>query len=284
MRSDRPLPECGRSSSDKSLCCCLQMSITRIPGWNSIGVTLDEWRATMWLLMALFCLLSVTTAVAGSFMIEPVKLTLSDAKPSSVLRVENRGDAMITVQLKAMAWSQADNQDQLTDSRELIATPPVFRLRPGQQQVVRVALLRPADEHRELPYRLLLDEVPPPPAADFRGLQMALRISMPVFVEPRTRMASMNPCTEFRVARDGPAAARLVLANRGQAHLQFKTLHLGTPPSMLLSHDKAFYLLPGQQRELPLKLTAGLSSAQPLMFRAQTASGDVECHVPVAAN
>ncbi len=255
-------------------------------------------------------------AHAGSFFIDPVRVLLSESKPSAVMRVENRGSATITVQLKAMSWSQSGNRDQLADSRELLATPQVFRLRPGQVQVVRVALLRPVDDRRELAYRLLLDEVPPPPAADFRGLQMALRISMPVFVQPRAPAAATLDV--MMVERDGQR--QLQLSNRGQAHLQLTglSLHLpeaagialvanaapatnGLPPSdpsqvvhsslqtqgpraaqALQVHDKTLYLLAGQQRELSLPDQPMLATGMPMQLRAQTEAGAQAWPVPAA--
>ncbi len=226
-----------------------------------------------------YLLCAAGAASAGSFSIDPVRIQLSEAKPSAVMRVENRGDAPITVQLQAMSWTQSGNQDQLAISRELLATPPVFRLRPGQVQVVRVALLGPVDAKRERAFRLLLDEVPPPPAAEFRGLQMALRISMPVFVQARTPAAASLAATV--VERDGQRQLHLI--NRGHAHLQLTGLQLQAEPSStpsLYSHDKTLYLLPGQQRELPLPGQFSLAAGQVLNLRAQTESGAQAWPVP----
>lgn len=218
-------------------------------------------------------------ASAGSFSIDPVRIQLSEAKPSAVMRVENRGDATITVQLQAMSWTQSGNQDQLTISRELLATPQVFRLRPGQVQVVRVALLGQVDATRERAFRLLLDEVPPTPPADFRGLQMALRLSMPVFVQARTPAAASLAATV--VERDGQRQLQLV--NRGHAHLQLTGMQLQAQPAAtpsLYSHDKTLYLLPGQQRELALPAQFPLAAGQVLNLQAQTDSGAQEWPVP----
>ncbi len=226
-----------------------------------------------------FMLCVAGASSAGSFSIDPVRIQLSEAKPSAVMRVENRGDAPVTVQLQAMSWSQSGNQDQLAISRELLATPQVFRLRPGQVQVVRIALLGPVDATRERAFRLLLDEVPPPPMAEFRGLQMALRISMPVFVQARTAAASSLAAAV--VERDGQRQLQLI--NRGHAHLQLTGLQLQVKPAStpsLYSHDKTLYLLPGQQRELPLPGQFPLAAGQVLHLQAQTESGAQEWPVP----
>lgn len=238
----------------------------------------------LFLLMLFAPLLCVAPAAsAGSFSIDPVRIVLSEARPSAVMRVENRGDAAITVQLQALSWSQSANRDELSASRELLATPQVFRLRPGQVQVVRIALLRPVDDKRELAYRLLLDEVPPPPAADFRGLQMALRISMPVFVQPRT--SATAELAAAVVERDGHR--RLQLVNRGQAHVQLGSLSLqslqqasGSSAATLYAHDKTVYVLAGQQHEVALPAGLAWPTGASLRLLAQTSDGEQQWPVP----
>lgn len=226
------------------------------------------------LLAHLLC--AANPARAGSFSIDPVRIFLSESRPSAVMRVENRGDAAITVQLQAMSWSHTDNRDQLAISRELLATPQVFRLRPGQVQVVRVALLRPVDDQRELAYRLLLDEVPPPPAADFRGLQMALRISMPVFVQPRA--AAVDALAATVIERDGQR--QLQLSNRGRVHVQLTGLSLQATGRPLYHHDKTIYVLPGQQREFALPASVVWPNDEALNLQAQTPRGAQQWPVP----
>jgi fimbrial chaperone protein len=248
--------------------------------------------------LLVFLMDAACPAIAGSFSIDPVRIALSEAKPSAVMRVENRADAAITVQLQVMSWSQSGNRDELAISRELLATPQVFRLRPGQVQVVRIALLRPVDDNRELAYRLLLDEVPPAPAADFRGLQVALRLSMPVFVQPRAAAAAALSAAV--IERDGQR--QLQLTNRGQAHLQLtdltlqamqspgsgSLLHAGLPPEpsapTLYLHDKAVYVLPGQQRELPMPAAAALPNGASLLLRAQTPGGAQQWSLPATGH
>lgn len=268
-------------------------------------------------------LVAAGQACAGAFSIDPVRISLSEDKPSAVMRVENLSATSMTLQLQVMSWTQSDHCDQLTHSWDLLATPQVFRLKAGQVQVVRVALLRPVDQRRELAYRLLLDEVPPPPASDFRGLQMALRISMPVFVAPREAAA---PALGVRlIERDGQQL--LALANRGLAHLQLNSFQLqknapalipvadtaastARPPNIsathasgsnaavpiaavpnaaisnaassnaLFVHEKNLYLLPGQQRDLPLPASLSLPPGEPLTLHAQTPGGLQDFHVP----
>jgi len=85
--------------------------------------------------------------------------------------VRNENDAEVVVQVETLLWSQADGQDVLDPTRDLIASPAVFTLPARGSQLIRVALRREPDARRELSYRLVVQEVPPAPDPDFMGLQ-----------------------------------------------------------------------------------------------------------------
>jgi fimbrial chaperone protein len=233
------------------------------------------------LLMGLLSL--VPTAYAATFSIDPVRLELSQAVKTAIVRVENTSTTATTVQVQAMAWSQVDKQDVLRPSRDLIVSPAVFRLKPGSVQIVRVALLKTPDTQRELSYRLVLDEIPPPPPPDFRGLQMALKISMPVFIQAEEGGAADLDIAVTPVVNN---QLKLVLSNRGQTHAKIKSLQvLGEVSQLTIAHhDTQLYILPGQQRELLLtvaKLPAPLPDK--LTIRAVTMTGPIDFHgIPVS--
>jgi len=126
----------------------------------------------------------VPSALAGSFSVNPVRVELSAQRSSAVVQVENTGSSEVTVEARTFAWAQPDGKDQLSTTREVIVTPQVFRLKAGATQLLRIGALRKPDQSKEMPYRLVLEEIPPPPAPDVKGLQVALRISIPVFLHP----------------------------------------------------------------------------------------------------
>ena len=133
---------------------------------------------------ALSLLAAALPAVAGSFSISPLRVELSDRKRIEALTVRNEQDSEAVIQVLAQAWTQSDGQDILQATRDVLATPAVFTLAPKGQQIIRVALRRPADTERELTYRILLQEVPNATSSDFNGLRVSLRLSLPIFVAP----------------------------------------------------------------------------------------------------
>ena len=80
------------------------------------------------------------------------------------MTVRNEENVEVVIQVETLQWSQADGQDVLEPTRDLVGSPLVFTLPPNGTQLVRVALRRTPDERRELSYRLVVQEVPPPPS------------------------------------------------------------------------------------------------------------------------
>jgi fimbrial chaperone protein len=226
------------------------------------------------------------SASAGSFGISPIRLELSTAEPTGTVTVRNEEDAPALIQAEAFVWSQPGAGEQLDPTQDLIVSPGVFTLQPKATQLVRVALRRPVDPERELSYRLILEEVPPEASPDFTGLRMALRLSMPVFVEPPR---PVEPDLEFTAARD--ADSRLVLRadNRGAAHariISFALIPIDVDGATF-QDSVATYVLPGQSRTWTLNKndkTRDDSTALAGRYRlkANTERGEVVTELAVA--
>ena len=187
-------------------------------------------------------------ASAGSFTISPLRVDLSQATPAAALTVRNEEDVEVVIQVETLQWSQADGQDALGPTRDLVASPLVFTLPPNGTQLVRVALRRAPDERRELSYRLVVQEVPPPPSPGFTGLQVALRMSLPVFV---AATAPSAPGLQWSVTRDADGALTVTANNAGASHARVLGFSVapatGTAPA--LEQPVATYLLPGPARQ-----------------------------------
>src|SRR5262245_10806237 len=92
-------------------------------------------------LIAMTALATALPAVAGTFSISPVRVELSAQQRTEALTVRNESaDREVVVQAQAFEWTQRDGQDSLTETRDVIVTPPVFTLAANAQQIVRVAV------------------------------------------------------------------------------------------------------------------------------------------------
>ncbi len=220
-------------------------------------------------------LAGVGAASAGAFAVSPVRATLSATRGTDSLTVRNNGTEASVVQLEVVSWSQQQGEDVFTPSREVLATPPIFTVPPGGSQVVRVGLRRAPDATRELSYRLFLQEVPPPPKPGFSGLQMALRISVPIFVQPA---ATARPVLQWRVKRGADGAFSVGLSNSGTAHVQVASFALaGADGAPFVSRQVAAYLLADQSRLWQFEKVDSLPApGARLRIIAQTDAGEMQ--------
>ena len=187
------------------------------------------------------------TANAGSFTVNPVRLTLSATQTVAAVTIKNVGSEATVVQLETSSWTQHEGQDALASTDEILATPPIITVPPGASRIIRVGLRRAPDPQRELTYRLFLREVPPPePIA--QGLRVALLISMPVFVVPPH---IPGPQVDWRATRTPDGNIRLQARNTGRSHIQLGQLEIDTASggSTVATRNMADYLLPDNGRE-----------------------------------
>jgi len=162
-------------------------------------------------------LLLPAVSVAGSFQVSPVRVTLSETSPTATINITNDspGDDVV-LQLRASSWAQQDGEDAFTPSTDLLVTPPIFTIKAGGSQTVRVGLRKVVAGSVQQTFRLFMTEVPPPPKEGFAGLQVSLSISIPVFVAPKM------PVTGLPVWRAKMVGASLEVSatNPANSHVQ----------------------------------------------------------------
>jgi fimbrial chaperone protein len=183
-------------------------------------------------------------AHAGSFSISPLRLDLSSAARSAALTVNNE-EREALIQAQVMLWEQVDGEEKLTPTRDLLVSPAVFTLAQGASQLVRVALRNaPAVAEREQSYRLILQEVPQPANPDFSGLQIALRLSLPVFV---AKEGAAGPALAWSAA---PSGNGLVITAQNSGDVHARILGFSVAPAVgddaPLVQPVATYILPRQ--------------------------------------
>jgi len=198
-------------------------------------------------LLGLAALLALPTAWAGSFTLSPLRVDFAGAAGTAVLTVRNEDAQPVVVQVQGLSWSQEGGQDALNPSRDLLISPAVFTLPAGGSQLIRVALRRSVDPARELTYRVVLQEVPRAASPDFNGLQMVLRLSVPVFVEP---LAPATPQVAWSTSRGDDGKLTLSARNDGTAHLRLHRFAVKTADgaATVLDQPELAYVLPGSSR------------------------------------
>ena len=221
--------------------------------------------------------LASTQVVAGTFSISPVRIELSPGVQTGAVTIRNQEATPVVVQAEVVLWDQVDGQDKLSPTRELLVSPPVFTLPGNGSQLVRVALRRAADTGRELSYRLILTEVPQQASAEFSGLNVALRLSLPVFVAPSS---PSHPRLEWSAERTQAGAIALTARNTGNSHARVLSFTVASTsdPSNPIPQDVTAYILPDWSRTWTLDddRIGAISGADRVRVRGTSEAGDFD--------
>ena len=197
------------------------------------------------------CALPSAQAMAGTFSISPVRVDLAAQATTGVVTIRNQEDQPVVVQAESKLWQQTSAGDQLEDTRDVLVTPAVFTIPPQGSQVVRIALRRDVDPRTELSYRLILTEVPQQAAPGFTGLNMALQMSLPIFIAAQ---APTTPRVQWSAARSPDGTVAVTALNAGTEHARVLDLLISPQPGgdQWLHQQGAHYVLPGQSRRWAL--------------------------------
>jgi fimbrial chaperone protein len=225
--------------------------------------------------------LSPASVQAGSFSVSPLRVDFTTIERTGALTIRSFQDNDVVVEAHAMLWEQVDGKDQLTPTRDVLVSPVVFKLPANGTQLVRVALQRPADAQRELSYRLILSEVPRAADGEFSGLNVALRISLPMFVAAENAV----PSIEWTATRSGDTLD-LTARNVGFAHARVLNLVVApadAPDAVAFHPQTAAYILPDEARTWPLDLNTqdGTSGTDwhRLRVKGTTEDGDFDLEI-----
>ena len=223
-------------------------------------------------------------ANAGTIGVSPVRVTLSDSQKIGSLSVRNDGTEPVTMQMEVLSWSQREGNAVFAATRELLANPPIFTIPAGSSQLVRVGLRRAPDAQRELTYRVILQELPPPPNPDLIGCTYDVTYQPASICFPEIEA---KPVLLWQAVRTSQGALKISLSNNGNGHIQIKNFKLSLldsaqPWVTLQSSD---YVLAGQSRDWIVLANPENPAPPPgvtLQLFAQTDAGDIEAEVIIA--
>jgi fimbrial chaperone protein len=195
-------------------------------------------------------------ASAASLDVNPVRIDLAPAARSAELKLTNMSNEALSVQVDVREWSQDfDGAEQLADTRALLAVPPIVTIPPGERQIVRIGQLGAPAEDVEKSFRVLVTELAGAAnPSGGSGLNMRLRLSIPVFVAPIARKPAADIAVEDVTSTDD--GTRFTLHNTGNAHAKIERIDVrndgewsALPPEAVSSLR---YLLPNGRARLAL--------------------------------
>ncbi len=181
-------------------------------------------------LLLLFIMALMPAAhAANSLMIWPIDPAINSDEKASELWLENRGNATTMMQVRIFSWLQVGGQEQYQTQQQVVASPPMVRLEPGQKQLVRLIKQGAPEAGREMSYRVVLDEIPTPrtPGENQAGLTFQMRYSVPLFVYGNgVTSDSAKPQLSWQQVDSG-GKRWLELTNRGNGHARLSNVTIG---------------------------------------------------------
>jgi fimbrial chaperone protein len=136
---------------------------------------------------AVVMLAASTAHAASSVLIWPIDPVLEADQQASALWLENRGSETANLQIRVFGWSQSGFAEQYQNQRDVIGSPPVAKIEPGQKQLVRLTRTKEVPPGQELAYRIIIDEIPSAQPATADGgktaaaIRFQMRYSVPLF-------------------------------------------------------------------------------------------------------
>lgn len=141
-------------------------------------------RCVMWTMVMLG---ASQAQAASSVLIWPIDPVLEADQQASALWLENRGSETANLQIRVFSWSQSGFAEQYQNQRDVIGSPPVAKIEPGQKQLVRLTRTKDVPPGQELAYRIIIDEIPSAQPATADGgktaaaIRFQMRYSVPLF-------------------------------------------------------------------------------------------------------
>jgi len=212
-------------------------------------------------------------AVAASFGLSPLGLAIGANELSGSVVVTNSGPDEIVIQARPYAWSQSGKESR-ADTRDLIMNPPIFKLAPGEQQLVRVASRTAPLAEAERAYRVVFREVPLSATNPQPGFRITVAMDIPVYIEP---LKPANASVTWRVERSS-----LIGENAGGRRLRLRNVQL-------MDGEKVVHTLPGlvvlAHSRLDIELPETASQAHGLRLIGQDdADQPVAIDIPLVAS
>lgn len=190
----------------------------------------------------------------------------------------NVGETPMTLQLRLFQWSQSNNDDQLTQTNAVVASPPVVKVAPGSRQVARLIRVAQTPVNKEESYRVLVDQLPDD--AFNKGINVLLRYSVPVFFSPGKLPYKPQINAVTRATGDN---MQLTISNSGPRRVRLSNIHLNqnNKQPLVFAEGLLGYVLPGSTRTWDKTMPAGwYDTGAGLTLQGRTEAGDL--HVPTS--
>lgn len=213
---------------------------------------------------------------AGTLQVSPINIQVSSGANTAVQNLENKGTTVINAQIRAFKWVQVNGKDKLVPTKDVVASPPALKLKPGAKATVRIVRLVKTPVVGEETYRLIIDDLPPPPDSNGGTVSFAVRHAIPVFFQA----AGIQSNVSWTAKMDG-STLLLTATNSGQLHSRITQVQISKGGTAVASIEGlAGYALSGDTVTWKMK-AKGVTSGTTLSLKAVTNDGNVDTTLTV---
>ncbi len=182
---------------------------------------------------------------ATNLTVTPTKVHISPKQKSGVLKIINKQDKAVKLQVFIKAWAQDESGNtQLSDSKNLVVFPKLLSIAAQSERPIRIGFQGelPATEQA---FRVLIDELPDSAVKPGIAVVMPVRLSVPVFLQNTTEKSAAQ-LEIFQLKKQGKYL-RVGVHNQGTEHVMLKQIEADLfqgQQSISQLSKAAWYVLP----------------------------------------
>lgn len=213
-------------------------------------------------------------ALAGSFQVNPVHISLPADRQVASLMITNSDTAPVSVRVVTLAWTQVNGVDIHNPTNNVIVSPPIFTIPSGRTQLVRVGL---KSRDNVGAYRVIFEEIPVQIPTDGQ-VRVALRLDLPLYILPKQRgKADLR----WRAWRDGSGDLFVEGTNTGALHAQVIELSAQSDGSDKMLSRQMGVVLPNSTRVWKIGDGPDLKLGSPFILKVRGPSGETQFQIPL---
>ncbi|EKT60701.1 molecular chaperone [Providencia burhodogranariea] len=189
---------------------------------------------------------------AATLQVYPVNIDFLAGEKAKAIYVSNAGDHAINAQIRVFLWQQENGENKLIETNNIIVSPPLTDIPPGQQQLIRIIQPNQKIADTEQSYRLIIDELPGSDEVKNAGaVNFLLRYSLPVFINTPS---SIIDNTKINIWIDSSVTpALLKVRNDNNKHIKLSDVSIVSQGKIVVINKGLLgYVLANNQMQWPL--------------------------------